>query len=158
MLAAKAILALVEEEMVYKTTGVSTLKDIEGLVDNIIRAEKPTVSEQCHHLARMATKQGSVCRECGEEFVEPTAPVGGSWESEFNKRFMTIFSLHTGADTFAPVKDFISQTIKNREREIAEGVEDLPTFTKHVYQLFDEGVKNTVYVHKEALLALINKQ
>jgi len=86
--------------------------------------------------------------------VEPTAPVGG-WEEKYNEMY--------GSFLFAPVinkagydklRDFIHQTIKNREREIAEGLVD------YLDKVCQQNIGKEVMTHEQfmGLLALINKQ
>ena len=129
--------------------------------------------KRCHHLGRIATKQGSVCRECGEIIPDSTAPVGGSWESEFDKVIDKAFDDHGEQyEIYAPtkfgsdLKDFIRQTIKNREREIAEGVEaKYGAFGKmsgsfgYQGQLMDiQAFQTEGDQVRDFVLALINKQ
>lgn len=82
--------------------------------------------------------------------VEPTAPVG-VWEGEFENKFCAWDSKWTWAINSDAnpqnVKDFIRQTIKNREREIAEEVANMTVDLCENSQKF-----------KDDVLALLNKQ
>lgn len=151
----------------YEQHGVEAYKYCKHTDTPTTPVEPKTYERDYSHTHCWAQKQPPACgipldkhTQCClcDTPVEPTAPVGGSWESEFDKKFMTIFSLHTGADTFAPVKDFIAQTIKNREREIAEGVEGLPNVTVKTIKGNLETEVELKAVFRKDLNALINKQ
>lgn len=95
--------------------------------------------------------------------VEPTAPVG--WESEFEKVYNNPISTMWTEGFKKKIKDFIRQTIKNREREIAEGVGNMKDeiLANAEGKMDDETramrmvavIKNSVC---DSILALINKQ
>jgi len=107
--------------------------------------------------------------------VEPTAPVGGSWESEFDEKF-TIVEIgdHTcegwndlGDDMMdkaylaspEKIKAFIRQTIKNREREIAALIDDLsPKLMRQNHELRGAEMAGWINCKSAILDALINKQ
>ena len=162
--AAKAILALVEEEKLNRDIEVGT-KVWVGKDANEWQKElrgTPTVSEQCCHQCLKCNGNhgdmpictrincpchspssgveplgdGSVrCCDNGDfdekhkclksPPVESTAPVG--WESEFEDVYLSSsLSSNPGISLRGErIKDFIRQTIKNREREIAEGVAEM---------------------------------
>jgi hypothetical protein len=210
---AKVILALVEGEMVYKVQTSNIKGRIEGLVDDIVHAEKPTVSnerspqsisepratiqdsiphtvsEQCCGKCKRPEKVTDAvdeifiydedCDTCSchspSSEVEPTAPVGG-WESEFDSEFplpdhprLTKCDCATDEEHEARtqwtaeqgnVRYFIYQTIKNREREIAEGV-DAHRRMESDYDDDDKKARRDVRPFNEGLdlaIALINKQ
>ena len=128
--------------------------------------------KRCHHLGRIATKQGSVCRECGEIIPDSTAPVGGLTEYAFcgDKGFYTNTGYECGVFYFKrDVEKYIAQTIKNREREIAEEIDSLVNNNgKHIslestydgWRVYN-GVDDTGTWYRtfaEARDALINKQ
>jgi hypothetical protein len=135
---AKAILALVEEPR-----HLLVPNEIVKIAKSLGYQVTPTVSEQkdCCEKCEWTDYQTdeydrgigltTTCRNSKcfchspSSGVEPTAPVGG-WESEFDEMFVSEEGfVKPQRDAFYPayeIKDFFRQTIKNREREIAEGI------------------------------------
>jgi hypothetical protein len=144
----------------------------------------PTVSEQCcnfcgwYKLNSDGTPKYShcankLCPSCHslstgvmkELAEEPTAPVGG-WEEEYeNQRahFLT-YDKASGSRWLDDdkLKGFIRQTIKNREREIAEGVEGMKVIPHEPDKMYKNGCllceKQAVWNNAlDDVIALINK-
>jgi len=167
--AAKAILALVESKHVRNC-----------YCQDDPRCKPPTVSGQEHIYTQ---DDSGLCNcDCHDKPVEPTAPIihavplphegsvttapVGDWESEFDQRFgMDKESVAHLFNYREALIDFIRETIKNREREIAEGVEGMRWNETSSSKFWDSNIRALTrsegQVYNKALdgvLTLINKQ
>jgi hypothetical protein len=149
--AAKAILALVEEKptsTVYISNGLMNADMTSNTAvtpPDVTFTAPPTVSEQ--------------------KPVEPTAPVGVDFEREIYG-VPKYFAEWNGQKHQAVLLDDVrtllhivrEQTIKNREREIAEGVEKLTRYDGDQYSAGVDEEVDGMYLYRDDVLALINKQ
>jgi hypothetical protein len=163
-LATKAILALVEEPPTIPNNNPDNLPPPN---------DTPTVSEQKPvepTAPKVATKEWAdkFLGDAQEIHDTIVAPVGERWESEFDELWESNNLSRAEVDRIV-VLDFIHQTIKNREREIAEGLKKLRCTEKtaHAYGGIDEnhGLLALTYDEKtlvnavlDSVDALINKQ